>query len=408
MGDMMKEKALQGVKIADFTWVAAGPLTTNYLAQCGATVVKIESITKPDGIRTFPPNKDDKAGANRSFLFSMENPNKLSITLNLKNPKGIDLAKKLVAWADIVAENYRPGTMERWGMGYEDLKEINPSIIMFSSSAQGQTGPDAGMGATGITLQSLSGFTHLSGWPDRDPAPPWGAYTDLTAPALGAAIVIAALDYRDRTGKGQYLDLSQYEAGLHYLSPAILDYHVNGRIADRNGNRHPCAAPHGVYRCKGEERWCTIAIFDEHEWKTLCEIMGDPEWGREEKFTTITGRKNNEDELDKRIETWTSGYSPEEVMELLQGRGISSGVVENARDIYEDPQLKHRGFLKRMEHVEIGVLSHRSVGFKLSKTPCGPERPGPCLGEHTERVCREFLGMSDEEFVNLLTEGVFE
>lgn len=404
----MKEKALDGVKIADFTWVAAGPLTTNYLAQCGATVVKIESITKPDGIRTFPPNKDDRAGANRSFLFSMENPNKLSMTLNLKHPMGIEVAKKLVAWADVVTENYRPGTMDRWGLGYEDLKKINPSIIMFSSSAQGQTGPDAGMGATGITLQSLSGFTHLTGWPDRDPAPPWGAYTDLTAPAFGAAMVIAALDYRNRTGKGQYLDLSQYEAGLHYLSTAILDYNVNDRVADRNGNRHPWAAPHGVYRCKGEDRWCCIAIFREEEWKTFCNVMGDPGWTRENKFLTLLDRKENEDELNERIESWTACQKPEEVMELLQGIGISAGVVKNAQDIYEDLQLIDRGFFKKMAHVEIGPVSHRSVGFKLSETPCGPERPGPCLGEHTEQVCREFLGMSDKEFINLLTEGVFE
>jgi benzylsuccinate CoA-transferase BbsF subunit len=404
----MSKQALEGVKVADFTWVAAGPLTTNYLAQCGATVVKIESITKPDGIRTFPPNKDNQAGPNRSLLFSMENANKLSMTLNLKHSKGLEIAKRLVAWADIVAENYRPGTMARWGLGYEDLKKINPSIIMFSSSAQGQTGPDAGMGATGITLQSLSGFTHLTGWPDRDPAPPWGAYTDLTAPAFGAAALMAALDYRDRTGKGQYLDLSQYEAGLHYLSPAILDYHVNGRIAGRTGNARSYAAPHGVYRCSGEERWCCIAIFNEKEWMAFRQVIGEPGWTKEERFSTFLKRKENEAELNELVETWTSRHSPEDVMDILQKRGISAGVVKNAQDIDEDPQLKEREFLKKLDHPEIGPISHRSVGFKLSRTPCGPVRPGPCLGEHTEQVCREFLGMSDEEFVDLITAGVFE
>ena len=404
----MQEKALEGVKVADFTWVAAGPLTTNYLAQCGATVVKIESLSKPDGIRTFPPNKGNQAGANRSFLFSMENANKLSMALNLNHPKGIDIAKRLVAWADIVAENYRPGTMERWGLGYEDLIQINPSIIMFSSSAQGQTGPDAGMGATGITLQSLSGFTNLTGWPDRGPAPPWGAYTDLTAPAFGAAALMAALDYRDRTGKGQFLDLSQYEAGLHYLAPAIIDFFVNGRCATRNGNECSYTAPHGVYRCDGEDRWCSIAIFCGKEWKAFCEAIGQPEWTKDPKFETMAGRKENEEELNKLVEEWTITKTPEDVMHLLQEHGISAGIVQNAADLFQDPQIKERESLKQMEHDEIGPLSHRGVAFKLSRTPCELNTPGPCLGQHTEYVCRELLGMSDEEFIDLINEEALE
>ena len=404
----MHKKALEDVKVADFTWVAAGPLTTSYLAQCGATVVKIESLSRLDGIRTFPPNKDGQAGPNRSLLFSMDNANKLSMTLNLNHTKGIEVAKRLVAWADIVAENFRPGTMERWGLGYEDLKRINPSIIMFRSSAQGQTGPHAGMGTTGITLQSLSGFTFLTGWPDRDPAPPWGAYTDLTVPAFGAAMMTAALDYRKRTGKGQCLDLSQYEASLQYLAPAILDYFVNGRCATRSGNSCPYAAPHGVFRCAGNDRWCSIAIFTEEEWNAFCAAVGKPEWTNDPKFATVLGRKENEVELNGLIEEWTIAHTPEEVMDLLQDQGISAGVVQNAADLFQDPQLKERGFLKQMDHDEIGPLSHRGVASKLSGTPCEVSMPGPCLGAHTERVCREFLGMSDEEFVELLNAGTFE
>lgn len=404
----MQEKALEGVKVADFTWVAAGPLTTNYLAQCGATVVKIESLSKLDGIRTFPPNKDSQAGANRSFLFSMENVNKLSMTLNLNHPKGIEVAKQLVAWADIVAENYRPGTMKRWGLDYENIKRINPSVIMFSSSAQGQTGPDAGMGTTGITLQSLSGFTYLTGWPDRDPAPPWGAYTDLTAPAFGASMLIAALDYRNRTGKGQYLDLSQYETSLHYLAPAILDFFANGRCATRNGNACSYAAPHAVYRCDGEDRWCSIAIFSENDWKAFCEAIDQPAWAKHPKFKTWADRKENEEELNRLIEEWTVTKTPEDVMHLLQEHGLSAGIVQNAADLFQDPQIKERDVLKQMEHDEIGPLSHRGVAFKLSRTPCELNMPGPRLGQHTEYVCRKFLGMSDEKFVSLLNEGALE
>jgi benzylsuccinate CoA-transferase BbsF subunit len=258
-------KALEGVKIADFSWVAAGPLTTTCLAEFGATVVRVESMSRPDGQRTFPPNKDGILGINRSFEFSADNLNKYGMTINMKNQDGMKVARKLIAWADIVAENFRPGQMEKWKLGHEDLKKINPSIIMFRSSAQGQTGPYAKMGMTGIQLQSWTGFTSLTGWPDRDPAPPWGAYTDLTVPGLGVAIICAALDYRNRTGKGQCLDLSQFEASLHFLAPSILDYTINECVASRMGNTCVYAAPHGIYRCKGEDRWCTIAIFEDKE-----------------------------------------------------------------------------------------------------------------------------------------------
>jgi benzylsuccinate CoA-transferase BbsF subunit len=401
----MQQRALEGVKVADFTWIAAGPLTMSYLAQCGATIVKVESVKAPDSVRTFPPSKDGITGINRSLVFSNENANKFGMTVNLNHPRGIEVAKKLVAWADIVAENYRPGTMERWGLGYDDLKRINPSIIMFRSSAQGQTGPDSGMGANGITLQSLSGFTFLSGWPDRDPTPPWGAYTDLTAPAFGAAMLIAAIAYRARTGKGQCIDLSQYEAGLHFLAPAILDYFINGRCATRSGNSCPYAAPHGVYKCAGDDRWCAIAVFNDIEWKAFCEAIGKPEWLNDSRFRTVADRKENEAQLNSLIEEWTINHTAEEVMTLLQGHGISAGVVENSADLFQDPQIKERQLFKQLEHDEIGRVSHRGVGFKLSKTPCEFSTPGPRLGQHVEYVCRHFLGMSDEEFVSLLNDG---
>lgn len=406
----MQRKALEGIKVADFTWQGAGPLTTSYLAQCGATVVKIESISNPDSMRTFPPNKDGQAGLNRSFLFAELNANKLDMAINLNHPQGIGVAKRLAAWADIVAENYRPRTMERWGLGYEDLKRINPSIIMFRSSAQGQTGPNSGMGADGIIIQSLTGFTSLTGWPDRTPTPPWGAYTDLTVPAIGVAMLIAAVDYRARTGRGQCLDLSQYEASLHYLGPAILDYFVNGRCAIRSGNSCPYAAPHGVYRCAGDDRWCCIAIFDDEEWKGFCETVGKPKWTNDPKFATMVDRKENEVELNRLIEKWTSTHTPEEVMMLLQKHEISAGVVKNAADLSQDPQIKERGLYTQIDidHVELGRISPLHFAFKLSKTPCEISMPGPCLGEHTEYVCREFLGMPDEEFVELFNAGAFE
>jgi benzylsuccinate CoA-transferase BbsF subunit len=404
----MDRKALEGIKVIDFTWAAAGPLTMSYLAQSGATIVKVESKSRVDGSRTLAPNKDGIAGLNRSLTFTADNSSKLSMALNLKHPKGIDVLKRLISWADVVAENFRPGTMEKWGLGYDVLSAINPSIIMFRSSARGQTGPDSTVGETGITLQSISGFTYLTGWPDRNPSPPWGAYTDLTAPALGAAMLIAALGYRARTGKGQCIDLSQYEAGLYYLSTAILDYFTNGRVAARNGNASPTAAPHGAYRCAGDDRWCTISVFNEAEWETFCNVIDEPGLTADPRFSTLTNRKKNEDELNALIEKWTVRLPPEEVMALLQSRGISAGVVQTAEDIYNDPQIKARGVLKRLNHDELGPVYHRNIGFKLSKTPVEVGSPGPLFGQHTEYVCRNFLKMPDQEFIELFNDGVFE
>lgn len=404
----MVRKAFEGVKVADFTWAGAGPITTGYLAHHGAIVVKVESSTRPDNTRTHPPQKDGKWGINRSLLFVAENANKFSLTINLNHPRGIDVAKKLVAWADIFAESFLPGTVERWGLSYEELKSINPSIIMFRSSGQGQTGPHARVPSLGITLQSLSGFAYLTGWPDRDPVQPWGAYTDFIAPPLGAAMLIAALDYCAKTGQGQYLDLSQYETGIHFLAPAFLDYFANGQCANRMGNSCLYAVPHGAYRCMGDDRWCAIAVFNDKEWRAFCKVVGDPRLTEDLRFATILGRKKNEVELDRLVEEWTINFTAEQVMTLMQECGISAGVVENAEDLVQDPQLRDRSLWWQLDHQEMGRVPHRGPAFKLSKTPCELNMPAPCLGEHTEYVCREFLGISDEEFIDLVNAGALE
>lgn len=401
----MHHQALEGIKIADFTWAAAGPLTMSYLAHCGATVVKIESGTKMGVSRSFPP-RGGEGGMISSMMFSNDNSDKLSMTINMKNPRGVEVAKKLIAWADVVAENFRPGTMEKWGLGYEELKKINPSIIMFRSSARGQTGPDAKVAENGITLQSLTGFTFLTGYPDKDdPTPPWGAYTDLTAPALGAVMLIGALDYRAKTGKGQCLDLSQLEAGLQFLAPAILDYHVNHQCARRMENTSSYGVPHGVYRCSGDDRWCAIAIFNDKEWKTFCRIIDNPEWINDFRFATIIARKKNESELNQLINDWTVKHNAEKIMNLLQKNNISAGIVENSTDILNDPQIKERKFFKKLKHPKLGSFSHLGIGFKLSKTPCDLRTPGPLLGQHTEHVCRELLELSKDEYEELVDKG---
>ena len=397
-----------GVKIADFTWYVAGPVVIKYFAEYGAQVIHVESSTRIDGFRSSPPFKGESPAVNTSGLFATSNDNKYGITLNLKHQKGLGVAKRLVAWADVVAENFTPGTMERLGLGYDELKKINPRIIMFSTCNQGQTGPRRSQPGFGSHLTALAGFTSITGWPDRRPSVPWGPYTDYASIHLATFALTAALEYQHRTGKGQHLDLSQYESSVHLLTPLLMDYQVNGREFTRMGNRSQCAAPHGVYPCKGKERWCAIAIFSDDEWHRFCQVSKKHSWLSDPRFSTLTKRKENEDELDRLIGEWAKDFSAEELMLMLQSVGISAGIVENTKDLSEDPQLKYRHYFKELEHPEIGKYLCEGNAFSLSKTLPDFRMSAPCLGDHNEYVYTKVLGMSDEEFTELLSEGVFE
>ena len=405
----MARKALEGIKILDFTWVAAGPLTTIPFAKYGATVLKVESIKKPDGVRATPPFLKSKTGGpNRSLNFSNDNACKYSMCLNTKTKEGVEIAKELVKWADVVAENMRPGAMDKMGLGYDVLKEINPRIIMFRSSMNGQTGPESKLAATGTELQGYSGFTNLTGYPDKPPVLPYGAYTDLIVPSLGVGMICAALDYRDRTGKGQMLDLSQNEAALQYLSPAFLDYSVNGVVETRNGNKSDYAAPHSVYQCTGDDRWVTICCFNEDEWIALVKAMGNPAWAADPKFATLIDRKHNEDELNELITAWTKTQKSEDVMKNLQAVGVESGCVWTAADIFTEPQMVERKYLTKLE-IDDGVyMSHQGLSFQMNKTPYSTFKVGPSMGEDTDWVVQDILKMDDDKFVELFAQGVFD
>ena len=400
--------AFNRLKVADFSWALAGPIVTRYLADHGATVIRVESNRRPCLQRISAPYKDRVPGVNRSGYFAFFNANKYSFGLNLSNAKGVEVAKKLVAWADVVVENFSPGRMGAWGLGYDDLKKIKPDIIMLRSSNQGQFGPHANYSSTGVPLVGLSGFPAFIGWPDRTLLPMPVAYTDIVSPRFATAALIAALDYRRRTGKGQCIDVSQLETGVHFLGSAVLDYVVNGREGSRTGNASPYAAPHGVYHCKGDDRWCAIAVFTEEEWERFCKTIGNPSWTTGPKFSTLQGRKKNEGELNQLVEEWTMNFTAEEVMTKMQSAGVAAGVVENAEDLLADPQLRHRGYFLKLDHKEIGPISSLGQAFKLSKTPAEARMPAPCLGEHTDYVCAEILGISDEEFVELLQAGAFD
>ena len=403
----MATKLLEGVKVVDFSQIATGPLTTKYLSDCGAEVIKIEGRTRLDGMRNNPPFKDGVPGLNRAGRFNQWNTSKYSVCLNLSRPAAVEVAKKLVARGDVVVENFAAGVMERLGVGYEELKKVNPAIIMLSSSLQGHSGPYAQSRGFGTILSALSGFNQITGWPDRDP-PDLGVYTDFIGPHYHAFIIVAALDYRRRTGKGQYIDMSQHEAALQFMAPLMLDYAVNKREAYRMGNRSTYAAPHAAYLCSGEDRWCAIGVFTSDEWQSFCKVIGNPAWTKDAKFSTLLARKKNEDELDKLVGEWTINHTAEEVMTTMQEAGVPAGLLETGEDLIEnDPQLKDQNFFRELEHPEIGkYLGHRSP-FVPSKSPYEMRR-APLLGEHNEYVLKDILGMSDDDVVELVIDGAVE
>jgi benzylsuccinate CoA-transferase BbsF subunit len=401
-------ESLKGVKVVEFAAFAAGPAVGKHLADHGATVVHIESQVRPDGFRAhYPPYKDNIHGLNRSGLFALCNNDKLDITLNLKQgPKATDLAKKIVAWSDVVIENFSPGTMARLGLDYDNLKKIKPDLIMLSSSNLGQSGPHAHHAGFGSQLSSLAGFTHLTGYPGGSPQILYGPYIDYIAVAYGGVAILAALDYRRRTGKGNYIDTAQYETGLQYLAPILLDYKVNGNVAGRNANRDPNAAPHGAFPCKGEDSWCVLSVHTDSEWQALCRVMGSPPWSTAPQFSTHALRKANEDQLDDGLGKWTRQYTAVEVMEKLQSAGIRAGVVNTMKDVYIDPQLSQRPQWVELEHPEIGKMHYQRPPFLLTHTPPGPSKRDPLLAEHNDYFYRSLLGLSDDEYNQLVTEKV--
>lgn len=399
---------LQGIKVADFTWATVGPVTTKNLSDFGATVIKIEGVGRPAAMRMRGVFKDNIPGYNRSGHFNHANTGKLSVTLDLTNPKGIVLARRLCLWADIIVDNFAAGTMKKLGFGFEELSKLKPEIVMLSSSMQGQTGPHAARVGFGPHLAALTGYFHLAGWPDRPPSGPDESYTDFISPRFNALAILSALEYRRRTGRGQYLDMSQYEMAVQFLIPYILDYTVNNRIASRIGNACQGAAPHGVYRCLGDDRWCAIAVMDDSEWQTLCKVMGNVNLIADPRFATSRLRIKNRQELDQIIENWTISNNAEDLMASLQASGVPAGVLQNGEDLMEhDPQLKNRGFFSTVEHPEIGVYHPRGHCFMLSKSMPKITR-APLLGENTEYVLKEILAMSEDEISEFTLAGAIQ
>jgi benzylsuccinate CoA-transferase BbsF subunit len=392
------------VNVLEFGAGAAGPLATRYLADHGATVVRVESRVRPDFLRLYGITKTQKS-LDASPMFAAFNCNKLAITLNMKHPDARGIALRLVRWADVVAENFAPGAMDRWGLGYEDLAEEKPDLVMVSTCLHGQTGPERDYPGFGGQGAAISGFNHLTGWPDREPLGPYGTITDSLSPRFAAAAVMAALWRRARTGEGTYLDLSQVECAIYCLGDALVEHAVTGESPGRLGNASARAVPHGVYRCAGEDRWIAIAVWSDDEWARLVESLSlspQPRWQQ------LDGRRAQREEIDAAIESATSTRDRDQLAEQLRAAGLEATPVLDLADLNADEQLAYRKHFVAMSHPVIGAQNYEALGFRLADSPPSFTRPGPTLGRDNDEVYKGLLGMSDEEFKGFETSGAFE
>ena len=402
------ELPLAGVKVLDFMWALAGPGATRIFADYGATVVRVESTQRMDAIRTQRPFQDGDPHPEKSGLMHSTNAGKLMLTLDPTTPLGREVALDLVRWADVVSESFTPKGMRGFGLDYAALAEVKPDIIMLSTCLMGQTGPLASFAGYGNLAAAITGFYELAGWPDRGPSGPFGAYTDYIAPRFNAAAMLAALEYKRRTGRGQHIDLSQAEAALHFLGPAILDYTVNGRVRTRTGNEDLDMAPHGVYACAGDDRWVAVTVADDAEWAALCRVLEQPDLASDARFATAAARLEHRAVLDGLLTSYTEKLEPEEAERRLQDAGVAASVVKSSREIIVDPQLLHRNHFVEIPNSAGKPTTVEGSRSRLSRTPAQVGGLAPTLGRDNEYVLKEILGYSDERVSELVIAGALE
>ncbi|MEW6297140.1 MAG: CoA transferase [Thermodesulfobacteriota bacterium] len=430
----MTRRPLDGIRIADLTWLLAGAGGPRLLASLGAEVIRIEWRDRLDFLRYMPPfaplknehaeqagamelsglSKEGVKSVNRAGYFNDINAGKRGISLNMGHPKGRELFKRLVAVSDVVVEAFTAETMRKWGLDYEALRAIKPDIIYVQQPGWGYKGPYVKFASYGPIAQAVSGLTEQSGLPAPYPPAGWGfSYMDWSGAYYCALTMLCAIYYKKRTGKGQYIDCSQVEPGIYMTGTAILDYLVNGRHSQRTGNRSPYvpAAPHGAYRCAGNDRWIALAVTTEEEWRALVREMGDPAWARQDRFATLAARVRHQDDLDHLVEEWTKDKEPFALQERLQRAGVPAGVCQTAQDrIDHDPQLKHLNWLIPLPHREIGTWPVKDVPFHFTHATVnqgGPtERAAPCYGEDNTYVYGELLQLTEQERAELEREGV--
>ncbi len=395
-----RREIFAGLRVLEVGSGAAGPVATSYLAEHGAQVIRIESRERPDFLRTLNPHPVH--GLDGVPMFILLNGNKQTVTLNLKHPDGLRLAEQLVKWADVICENYAAGVLERLGLGHERVRELNPRAVMASGCLFGQTGPQRNYPGFGGQGSAISGFNHLTGWPDGMGYGPAGTITDSLAPRYLAAAIIGALWRRRRTGEGESIDCSQIETAVYSLSEVVARFSANGEVQGRSGNHSEHCAPHSVYPASGEDRWIAIACPTDGDWQRLVAEMGAPEWARDARFAHGAGRLAHQAELDARISEWTRGFERVALAERLQSAGVQAAPVQDARDLAADPQLAHREHFVCLEHAHLGEMWFERSGMRFSEGSGGLHSPGPNLGEHNHEILGGLLGLSDERIAELV------
>jgi len=395
----MSTPALKGIRVIAFTWVWAGPWMGGVLADMGAEVIKVETRQRLDSQRVVKITKNPEQGPNQG-QFNVTNRGVKSITLNLKQPKGLEIIKKLVKISNVIITNFAPRALPGWGLSYDTLKEIKPDIILVTLPAFGSTGPDKDYLSYGSTLEAVGGLSASFGYPGEVPVISGPYPSDPIGSMYGLVGVLAALNYRKKTGKGQHVDIAQNEGVTSLIPEVIMDEVMNRRTRPRMGNRDDIMAPHGCYPCKGHDKWVAIAVDTDKKWHALCRVMGNPDWCKDIKFADQYSRWQNQDELNKLIAGWTRDFTHYEVMRQLQKAGIAAGPSFNIEELINDSHVKNRGIFIEQQHPAAGkTIVYRSP-WKSALTAKNP--PAPCLGENNNYVFKELLGISDREITELI------
>ncbi|MAE94055.1 MAG: hypothetical protein CL910_05290 [Deltaproteobacteria bacterium] len=400
-----RAQLFEGLKVADFSWVGALPLVSKDLANLGATVVRIESEKHVDPVRMIPPWTDGIPNISTGYVMANFNQSKLGLALDLGTPEGRAVALELVDWADVVTESFTPGSAAKLGLDYETLRKRKPDLVMISSCMRGQTGPEAAYTAFGLQGAGLAGFVAVTGWPDRVPSGPWGAYTDFIAPRYSLCALAAALLHREKTGQGQYIDFSQVEAAIHFLEPMVLDYTVNGRIADRAGHDSQRACPNGVFATEGVERYVAISVEGPEQWAALRSALPELTGFDDPELEPLAGRLTRKAELDAELARVCAGKEPFALAEGLRRAGVPAYIVARGTDLLEDPQLLDRGFFVELDHPRIGRVRFDGAVTRFSATPARPTWAGPTIGQHTFEVLQDVLGYDEARIAELAEAG---
>jgi len=407
--------ALEGVRVIDLGMAWAGATVTRLLADMGAQVIKVESRTRmdgrggarpPAGFGLFPGGDPGERPWNRSGMFNERHRGKLGVTLELNTPAGNELFKKLAAVSDAVVENFSAGVMQRLALGYHVLREVNPKIVMVSMPGHGSSGPERDYVSYGPTIEQLTGIASITGYRDGPPTNSNVLFADPMSGVLAMGAVLSGILSARRSGVGMHIEVAQRESTARLIGDVFMDYAMNQRVSARMGNRHPDMAPHGCYPCAGEDKWVTIAVSSDEEWRALCSVMARPDLARDERFTDGLSRHRHQDELDQLVASWTRDQDHRVLMGRLQTAGVPAGAVMDAAELWEDRHLRERSFFEEVDHADAGRMTLFSMAWAMSKSQPRLRSAAPTLGEHNNYVLRDILDMSEEDIQRLESEGV--